>query len=316
MKLKYNIMALCMVSGLWSLTGCNDDEDNWTPGEQVKTEYQVYFTCENPVPEELAPNVPETYTLSFSRENADKALSLPLVTSGAVEFFEAPATVDFAEGETDTEITVNFKGAENIGFYNYRISVPEGNYNSPYTSYCTTIDIQQRVANWHLYASNVKVTDCYAELFSDAYYVDLYQDGDLDRYRINGFMDNYNLTFTLSEKEGEKKTEVPGLSGYYYIYPEGGSYGVDDYGNNAWFFDTEKGDVSFPLYHEQLSGYLDWGYLFVPDSYTSISFKYRYAYIYASFMGFGAGMPEYPYVYFELTWKKRDEVANETEGQN
>lgn len=302
MRLKCDKIAWYMLAGL-SLVGCDDKDDNWTPGGQADVTCQVYFTAGNPETEEINLQQEKIYTLTLSREDVSGAVSVPIVTEGSPEF-EAPATAEFAAGETEAIVDVTFKGTTVAGAYACRVSIPEGVYNSPYTSRPTMIDITLRVPDWQLYASNVKIEDYYNAIFTEAYHVDLYKDG--DRYRLEGFMSNYDLVFTLGAEVSESDFET-----YHYIYPSKGANGADYYGTEAWFFDPKQGEESFPLYNDLLSGgnYLDWALLYTTDSYTSISFEKRRGWLYGYFEvdDKDGNYVNYGYPYFRLSWKESDE---------
>ncbi|MDO5419980.1 MAG: hypothetical protein Q4F50_07965 [Bacteroides sp.] len=301
MKLKYDKIAWYMLAGLLPLAGCNDKDDDWTPGVQADVTCQVYFTAGNPGAEEIDLRQEKTYTLALSRDDGTGAVSVPVALEGSPEF-KVPATAEFAAGETETTVDVTFKGTAVAGVYACCVSIPEGTYNSPYTSRLTKIDITLRVPDWQLYASNVKVEDYYNAFFSEAYHADMYKDG--DRYRLEGFMSNYDLVFTLGAEDPDNET-------YHYIYPSKGSNGVDYYGTEAWFFDPGQGENSFPLYSDLLpdGNYLDQALLYTTDGYTSISFEKRRGWLYGYFEVYDkdGNYIGYGYPYFRLSWKESDE---------
>lgn len=299
MKLKYKMAMWCMMVGILLLAGC-DDSDTWTPGPEAEVAYQVYFTGGNPETEDLDPNETNSYTLTLARENTAEALALPLVASGDVELFEVPSTVEFAAGEKEAAVTVAFKGSETGGNYLCSVGIAAGDYNSPYTSLAATVDIRQRICDWQVYVANLKITDFYENIFPDSYNVDLERDGDSDRYRLKGFMSNYDLVFGVVENED--------VSGQYYIYPENGSNDVDDAGYEYWYFDAGLGWESYPLYHDLLGdSYLDYGCIYTgANGYTYINFNKRSGYIYGCFDLNGNSDWKYPYL--QLSWTASDET--------
>lgn len=301
MKQIYDRFAWCILAGLLSLTGCNGEDNDWTPGERADIAFQVYFTAGDPETAEIDLQQEKVYTLALSRDDVSSAVSVPVLLEGSPEF-EVSATAEFAAGEGETTVDVTFRGTDTPGVYSCTVSIPEGTYNSPYTSRTTKTGITLRVPDWQLYASNVKIKDYYNAFFTESWYADLYKDG--DRYRLEGFMSNYNLVFTLGE-------EVEDLATYYYIYPSDGSNGNDYYGAEAWFFDREQGGESFPLYHDLLpqDNYLDGCLLYTTDSYTAISFENRKGWLFGYFEVYdGDGnYVNYGYPYFYLSWKESDE---------
>lgn len=288
------------------LAGCGDDSDNWSPGPDADVINQVYITTESIETEELRMGATCSYTLSLSRMDDTEALTLPLAVSGDIDVFDVPSTVDFAAGEKDIDITVTFKGSETVGAYSCSIGIAEGSYNSPYTSYTTSVDIEQRVSNWQLYISNLMISDYDGYFFPSAYATELERDGDLNRYRITGFMSNYDLVFELVAS----KT----YAGQYNIYPEGGSEGKDYYNYDAWYFDDEAGQASYPIYHDLLGdNHFDYSYIYIGDDMggTFINPSLRYGYIYGSFYLYDSN-DEYTntqqYLYLYLSWTANDET--------
>lgn len=304
MKIKYNIPVWCMAVGFLLMTGCSDDDDKWAPGEAAEAVSQISFSSDNPSTAEINPGEEKSYTLTLTREDAAEAVSVPLVVDGAEEF-EVPATANFAAGETETQITVRFKGTETSGSYNCTISIPEGPYNSPYSSLTTTTEIKLSVIRWVLYAKNVLFhdgDDAYpAPLFND-FYLDLYKADGKELYRFENFMDGYNLDFTLNVYKGDT----------YYIEPENGCYGYDYYGYPAWFFGSTASD-SYPLYSSGMfpDNFLDYCFLYVNDEdYTTINFNTRTGLIYGYFNWYDmqGNYINYEYPYFEFSWTEADEV--------
>lgn len=190
MKQIYDRFAWCIMAGLLSLTGCSDEDNGWTPGERADVAFQVYFTTGDPETTEIDLQHEKVYTLALSRDDVSDAVSVPVLLEGSPEF-EVSATAEFAAGEGETTVDVTFRGTDTPGVYSCTVSIPEGAYNSPYTSRTTKTGITLRVPDWQLYASNVKISDYGSAIFNEPYYVSLYQDG--DRYRLEGFMSNYNL---------------------------------------------------------------------------------------------------------------------------
>lgn len=243
-----------MAAGFLSLTGCSDDDDNWVPGEKTEVVNQICFSNQDPAIVEVEPGEEKTYTLTLSREDATDAVSVPLVADGSSEF-KVPATADFAAGEAETQITVKFAGAETSGNYNCKISIPDGEYNSPYTSLSTSIEIRLSIAKWELMAQGVKFTSTNGWL--PDFSADLYKVDGQERYRFVELFTGQNLTFGLQEAQ---------KSGRYNIFPEGGFNGIDAWETStAWYFGKGSADEDFfKIYPKNYEGY----YLFYCSIYT------------------------------------------------
>lgn len=307
MKLKHYIMALCLVSGLLSLTGCGDDDDNWAPGTQAQVKCQVYFENENPEVVEVEPGETNSYTFTLSREDADEAISVPLTMSGNPEF-ECPDKVDFEAGETERQFTVNFKGTSIPGDFECSIAVPEGDYNSIYTSLVTQLEIKVSVAKWELFAKDVKFTS--SNDWLHPFTADLYKVEGMDRYRFVELFVGLDLTFGL---------EQTNTDGKYDIYPEGGYNGFDPYypdpeDKTAWFFGDGDGDDDYfkiyPKGDEDL--YLYWAYIYTNrgghyNNSTFIDFNENKGCILINYYGYEEATDDYAsfgggYDYLRFRW--------------
>lgn len=303
MKLKYNMIAWCMAAGFLSLTAC-DDEDNWTPGESAVNVDQVYFTDENPESIEIEPGETRSYTFTLMRGNSSEAVSVPLTVSGAAEF-EVPSTVEFAEGETEKQITVNFTGAESSDTYKCKIVIPEGMYNSPYTSLTNMIEIEVSVAKWVLFARGVRFTSNYLPGFT----ADLYKVEGKERYRFVELFVGLDLNFTVEETE---------TAGKFSLYPEGGYNGVDPYNVSAWYFGAGSDDDDyFSIYPKGYDGYyLYWAYMYTDRGgydYTYINFNKRKGLLTMCYYVYDIATDDYidgGYDYLNFEW---DELEEQTD---
>lgn len=318
MKIKYNKWPWYIIAGLLSLCGCNDDDNNWQPGEMTNIVQQIYFTSEDPEKIELIPGETRSYNFTLSRADSIGDISVPLTVSGDTNLFDFPSTAEFTAGNMETQITVTFTGTDKSNAYNLNVGIQEGSYNSPYTSFSTSVTINISVAKWILFAQNVRFSETDvsypAPLFPQTFTLDLYQIEGQEKYSFFNFMTGVNLTFTLKKCSGEENSQK-GIT--YYMEPEGGSYGTDYYGDPAWFFDTGQGEISCPLYREGIEGYLNWGLLYVNEadqSYYSckINFTTRTGELYGYFVQYddnGNYTSTYPYLTF--SWTETDEIQVE-----
>lgn len=233
------------------MTACDSNEDKWTPGPAVTPVNQVYFAEESPETQEISVNQEYTYTVTLSREDETTEISVPIAVT-ADEGFEVPPTVDFAAGEKTAEVTVRFNGTDKTGYYSCNISIEDEDYCNPYTMLTTSVDVQILVARWELLYENVRFYDgsyTLADWYADLYTNEM-EDGTM--YRFTGFMQSQDLTFELRE--------ISGYSGYYDIFPAGGS-SVQYDGYGCWYFggiDEDEYATSYRLYPYGTENYLDY----------------------------------------------------------
>lgn len=310
MRFKYTALMCWLAAGLGLLAGC-EDEDEWTPGPLLQQQVnQVYFNDGDPAEIELPKQEGYDCTITLSREDSTEAISVPLSVV-ADEGFEVPAQAEFAAGEKTAQITVRFAGSETAGYHNCTVKIGEGGFNSPYTSLASSVLIKVRVTNWELYAENVKFHcnnygDFGAQDLPD-FTADLYKMEGMDLYRFENFMQGYNLDFTVVEAKKEDSGYY--LDGDFYIHPEKGSYGKDNWGYEVWYFDEKLGKDDFPLYWVgDDASYLNNCCLFMGAEfyYTYINFKEKYVYFMGYFRQFDVVTGKYQkegYCYIDGSWK-------------
>lgn len=109
----YILKTMLGVVSLTLMTGCSDSDD-WTPGPQdTETGVIAYF----PLPDKLSyifdingPKEEMSINVEISRQITDKAISFPITMITDAEGISTPETIDFAEGETSTTITIDCSG--------------------------------------------------------------------------------------------------------------------------------------------------------------------------------------------------------------
>lgn len=93
-----------------AFTACSDFEDTELLSPEKPAGNQgVFFPTTNVTAHELEPTDPTQITVKVSRTVSSGAASIPLVVVTNDEgVFNVPATANFADGETETDIVVTF----------------------------------------------------------------------------------------------------------------------------------------------------------------------------------------------------------------
>jgi len=127
-NLRYFTFALVALVALVSCT----KEDNWKPGDPTNPDgYNVYFSTSNPSSYVLGLS-DNSITVKVERESGNSAISVPITAFSETQgVFTAPATVEFAAGETSKDIVVKFENADPFVAYSVTLSLPEA-YTKPY----------------------------------------------------------------------------------------------------------------------------------------------------------------------------------------
>lgn len=119
---KYMFLAF---AGCLSLASCSDDDD-WSPGQADAADVAgVYFpTTTQEI--EVDPEDATQFNLTVSRLNTSGALSVPVVVvQNDSNVFNIPSTIEFADGQASTTITVNYPNAEEGTAYSFVVGIPD-----------------------------------------------------------------------------------------------------------------------------------------------------------------------------------------------
>lgn len=144
MKNLNKFMLVALAAG-FGLASCGEDYEDYTVGAPQPADNEgVYFSVASKTLE-YAPDAATEFEVTVSRLNTEKALSIALDVVNDKDVFEVPATVDFAAGEAETTITVNFPKAELGEVYTLTLSVPT-EYQSVYSQFDGTLSASYSVA--------------------------------------------------------------------------------------------------------------------------------------------------------------------------
>jgi hypothetical protein len=258
-QLKY--MGVAMLS-VMALASCGDDND-WQPGESYNTKNQVVVSSGDPDAGEVAANETTSFTVTFSREDSNGAISAP-VTLSNTDLFSAPATVDFADGESSSSVDVTFNGTSSLGNYTCDVAIAYGEYNNPYSESSNSCHLEVMVGEWQLIHSNVVV---YSDNLQSAYgfpdiYCDLEQFSGTNLYRLKDFAKDYNFVFELDKNN--------------YITPRGGSI----YSTYYWYVSDDTWNSEAPLiFKEDTTHKLSWAYFYL-GGYSALNISTGFGYLY------------------------------------
>ncbi|MDR0542414.1 MAG: hypothetical protein LBH19_09435 [Dysgonamonadaceae bacterium] len=121
---------------------CNEEVE-YTPAEKLNSD-QVYFPSSNKASINLS-SLEQSFRITIARVKTDNAVTVPLTATGGGEFYNIPASVAFAQGESTGLITIGYDPAV-VGFDNFteiKLSIGGEGYTSPYglTEYTVKVGI-------------------------------------------------------------------------------------------------------------------------------------------------------------------------------
>ena len=143
-----------------------DNEEEYKPGEpDVDGCYGVYFPSQ-----EIKTNYEPTETLEFTVTAARKvekgAISVPLEIIGNEKgYFELPSTIDFADGEAETSITVKFSKAPVGEQLSLSLQITDPQYVSKYSSFDASVSASVIIEKWNSLGKGKIRDDCFSTFY-------------------------------------------------------------------------------------------------------------------------------------------------------
>lgn len=262
-----------------AFTACSDFEDTELLSPEKPAGNQgVFFPTTNVTAHELEPTDPTQITVKVSRTVSSGAASIPLVVVTNDEgVFNVPATANFADGETETDVVVTFPNAGEGVTYKLVIAVEGDQSVDPYGEGAVSVATQVTRIKWeaittpmiyvdgafsggygvssypmYVYAEKAQLGASVRYRFNNVYKAPTSEDPDVDGvydgypYNDPGDFDESKDYVTIIEIDDPK-----GLSGSVYMYPhEIGviwGYGMISIGSNGANRGTlSKGKITFP----------------------------------------------------------------------
>lgn len=167
---------------------------------------QVYFpVTANKVYRELE-IAENTVTVYLSREKADEAAEISLtVLRNDENIFDIPATVSFAQGETDIEVDIPISGEEIATEYTFEIKIEGDAYVNPYKTIDGVAHLRTTIVKlqWELFASGTFTSTIFESSRSQT----LHKAFGTNKYRFfDLYMPEYNFNFEW--EDGEKNITI------------------------------------------------------------------------------------------------------------
>lgn len=279
--------SLLFIAGLL-MAGCSDD-DKYIPGDPTPANcMNVYFQAANEsnymlTPEEMASN--PSISLHMSRELATEAATVPIVVEYADEGLQVPTTVQFAAGQQDADLVIDFPSIEKFKTYKFsvRVADPYANHYTATQDGCDRMTGSVFVTEWE-----TVIKDAYFYLYYESaftgYEANIEHLKGLNKFRFVNFLNTgrdllfslYNAEFTLDDRSTWSGEIIPLANAQYedddsmwYLVDDAGEFvtwnatqhGVDLDGMGFW---NEVGYNKIDLSQSQGNGYMS-AYLFYAD---------------------------------------------------
>ena len=138
-RFRYFFLALAALS--FAAVSCQTQEEPFEPGEPEESGcYGVYFPVQDATgPHTYDPTMPTVIYFTAARTNASGAIDVPLTVSDPNGVFQV-GPLHFNDGQTETQIEVNFPSADSGIEYPLSLTIEDNKYASKYSSNPISID--------------------------------------------------------------------------------------------------------------------------------------------------------------------------------
>ena len=232
MKINKIFLLAAMALTGFGFASCSDD-DSYSPGKPAGSN-NVYFVDEA---DQVLDLTATSFTIKVGRADAGSALSVPLKQLQVASVFTVPATVEFAAGQSEADVTIQMSAdAEPFTDYQLRLAIPE-EYTSPYKQQANVPEMSIRVhkEDYKDYAA--------VEYYDDFWYEEAWDDvlqysATLDLYRIAPFAPGFWMYYKIEEGKSITVCNSAGKA-YTGATPTGLSH--SSYGDISASWDTSSG---------------------------------------------------------------------------
>ena len=209
MKLLNKILYGLMAVPFFAFASC-DNEEEYKPGEpDVDGCYGVYFPSQE-IKTNYEPTEALEFTVTAARKVEKGAISVPLEIIGNEKgYFELPSTIDFADGEAETSITVKFSKAPLGEQLSLSLQITDPQYVSKYSSFDASVSASVIIEKWNSLGKGKIRDDCFTTFYKTGnpeWEVEILEnDSQKGFYRL---VDPYGDSFPYSEEGTYDKSKT------------------------------------------------------------------------------------------------------------
>lgn len=237
--LKYISLTACAAL---TLASCSDDDYN--PGSPVDAGcIGVYVSDDNDDEFVLDDEGDTSIDIKVKRMLTDNAVSVPVTVITEYEGYVAPATVDFAAGESEAIYTIDFPGISKGVSFEVSLRFPDS-YVDPYTM----------VDGYPGYTCNVGV---YPISIAEGITYSFDEGSDLTEFTTGELIQIGSRSYTITDFLGSGLDVSFSLGRYSQGYDWGYGYGIVPIGDNTLYYDN-YGEGYWMLCDEASGGIHTW----------------------------------------------------------
>ncbi|MBP5676056.1 MAG: hypothetical protein J6W94_03485 [Bacteroidales bacterium] len=167
---KFYTIVLGIIVSLSAVSCLEEKQEPWTPGPQEDANnYGVFFPVQDASgAHTYDPDMATNVKITVSRTNTSGAIEVPFTSSVSEEGIFNFGTINFADGQSETTLTVNFPTAKQGTTYSFSIQIDPA-YSSFYNSGDIALDFSVLIVAWQ-YILNPKTGEKALFTFDQAYW--------------------------------------------------------------------------------------------------------------------------------------------------
>ena len=186
MKNLYRIL-IALLAFSFIAVSCKDKEYEYIPGEQdVAGCYGVYFPTQDASGSHVYdPNMDRSVAITVSRTNSSGAINVPYTVTSSEEGVFNFGTINFADGQTETELVVTFPNAKVGVDYSFSVQIEDNQYASLYNEGAIALDFSVLIVEMKTFKTEDGKADAKVT-FTDMNFLEEVHKVDLNYYEVDG----------------------------------------------------------------------------------------------------------------------------------
>ncbi|MBQ5415832.1 MAG: hypothetical protein IIU23_01400, partial [Bacteroidales bacterium] len=186
MKNLYRIL-IALLAFSFIAVSCKDKEYEYIPGEpEASGCYGVYFPTQDASGSHVYdPTMDRSVKITVSRTNSTGAITVPYTVSTSEDGVFNFGTINFADGQSETELVVTFPNAKVGVDYSFSVQIEDNQYASLYNEGAIALDFSVLIVEMKTFKTEDGKADAKVT-FTDMDFLEEVHKVDLNYYEVDG----------------------------------------------------------------------------------------------------------------------------------
>lgn len=186
MKNLYRIL-IALLAFSFIAVSCKDKEYEYIPGEpEASGCYGVYFPTQDASGSHVYdPTMDRSVKITVSRTNSTGAITVPYTVSTSEDGVFNFGTINFADGQSETELVVTFPNAKVGVDYSFSVQIEDNQYASLYNDGAIALDFSVLIVEMKTFKTEDGKADAKVT-FTDMNFLEEVHKVDLNYYEVDG----------------------------------------------------------------------------------------------------------------------------------